>query len=141
MYCKFCGATLAEGSVNCQICGAMSAASDEKSAGTVNLEGAQAKRSALDHSYDKGAKYYTNDNSIMNLEGGNDTITINGSRRNVSMKPVQYTENIGGDGSKFERTGKNNELPKKSSGKTVALTLLFLVVAAGAAAAYFLLLK
>lgn len=128
MYCKFCGATMAEGATNCLSCGATAAASEENTAGTVNLEGAQAKRSALDHSYDKGAKYYTNDNSLLNYENENSNAYFKGSRRSFEMKPVQYTENIGGDGTAFVRNGKN-DLPKKKIGGSIKVLLCVLALA------------
>ncbi len=136
MYCKFCGATMAEGSENCLSCGATASASEENTAGTVNLENAQAKRSALDHSYDKGAKYYTNDNSLLNYENESSNAYFKGSRRSFEMKPVQYTENIGGDGTAFVRNG-NNDLPKKKMSGSIKALLCILAVAVIAGVAAF----
>ncbi len=135
MYCKYCGAIIADGVKFCGSCGATASASTERiEPKAAKPEENFKKREPGDISYNKGANYYTYDNSMLNHDG------FEQSNVNSAPKPIQYTENFGNLGGSFEGGHKSRSFNKanKPLGFFTKVVVTVLSLGVGAGIGYFI---
>ena len=92
MFCKYCGANIPDGARFCSSCGATASGSEERVEPTKAKKPDHIKGKPGDYTYNKGADYYSSENTIMNHDSYASDIYTKENRNNYVQKEVKYAE-------------------------------------------------